>query len=144
MANMPDTPPTMPPAALRRVERQQVEVELLAARAPRPRTARHIAGALGVAVRTVERDLAALRRTGLPLAVRRGPGGGHYLPLRRDTVLDLRLDVSEIAAVVAALAAIDPWSGAASSRLTTKLTTALHRLVDGTPPDDVTPRGPHN
>ena len=65
--------------ALRRVERQQALIELLAGAAPTVLATTEIAQRLGVSPRTVERDLERLRDLGVPFTARRGRGGGYSL-----------------------------------------------------------------
>jgi predicted DNA-binding transcriptional regulator YafY len=93
---------------LRRVERQQRLVELLgAAREPLPSPL--LARELGVGLRTVERDLARLRESGVPIESVPGPHGGSRLP--RNVFPDpVRLTFAEIAAMIASLAALGPTS----------------------------------
>ena len=64
---------------IRRVERQQRLVELLGA-APEPVPSPLLARELGVGLRTVERDLARLRESGVPIESVPGPHGGSRLP----------------------------------------------------------------
>ena len=71
--------PTQPHLARLRVERQHRLIEELRLAAGRHATADDLAVALGVDVRTVERDIARLRDAGIPIAARRGPGGGFRL-----------------------------------------------------------------
>ena len=71
--------PTQPHLARLRVERQHRLIEELRRRRGRPATAEDLAAALGVDVRTVERDIARLRDVGVPITARRGPGGGFRL-----------------------------------------------------------------
>jgi biotin operon repressor len=71
--------PTQPHLARLRVERQHRLIEELRLAAGRHATAEDLAAALRVDVRTVERDIARLRDAGVPIAARRGPGGGFRL-----------------------------------------------------------------
>jgi biotin operon repressor len=71
--------PTQPHLARLRVERQYRLIEELRLAAGRHATAEDLAAALRVDVRTVERDIARLRDTGVPIAARRAPGGGFRL-----------------------------------------------------------------
>ena len=91
---------------LRRVERQQRLVEILgAAREPLPSPV--LARRLGVGLRTVERDLARLRESGVSIESVPGPHGGSRLP--RNTAPDpVHLTFEEIPALVASLAALGP------------------------------------
>ena len=72
-----------PHLARLRVERQHRLIEELRRGRGRPATAEALASALGVDVRTVERDIARLRDAGVPIAARRGPGGGFLLDVPR-------------------------------------------------------------
>jgi predicted DNA-binding transcriptional regulator YafY len=93
---------------LRRVERQQRLVEILGtSREPVPSPL--LARQLGVGLRTVERDLARLRESGVPIESLPGPHGGSRLP--RNAVPDpVSLSFEEIAALIASLAALGPAS----------------------------------
>ena len=71
--------PTQPHLARLRVERQHRLIEELRLAAVRHATAEELADSLRVDVRTVERDIARLREVGVPIAARRGPGGGFRL-----------------------------------------------------------------
>jgi predicted DNA-binding transcriptional regulator YafY len=93
---------------LRRVERQQRLVEILGtSREPVPSPL--LARQLGVGLRTVERDLARLRESGVPVESLPGPHGGSRLP--RNAAPDpVSLSFEEIAALIASLAALGPSS----------------------------------
>jgi predicted DNA-binding transcriptional regulator YafY len=91
---------------LRRVERQQRLVEVLGA-AREPVSSVALAGQLGVGLRTVERDLARLRESGVPIESLPGPHGGSRLP-RNLTPEPVALTFEEIAAVIASLTALGP------------------------------------
>jgi predicted DNA-binding transcriptional regulator YafY len=93
---------------LRRVERQQRLVEILGA-APDPVPSPLLARELGVGLRTVERDLARLRESGVPIDSVSGPHGGSRLP--RNAAPDpVPLSFEEIAGLIASLAALGPTS----------------------------------
>jgi predicted DNA-binding transcriptional regulator YafY len=109
---------------LRRVERHHALLEHMATRTPRLTTARALAEGFGVAVRTVERDLARLRAAGVPIAVHRGPGGGYRLDCRRE-LPPISLTAAEVAALVASLVALGPSTSASALSATTKLLAAL-------------------
>jgi predicted DNA-binding transcriptional regulator YafY len=66
-------------AGVNRTDRLYALVEELRATAPRPRTARWLAERFEVSVRTIERDLAALQQTGVPIWASPGPNGGYGL-----------------------------------------------------------------
>lgn len=91
---------------LRRVERQQRLVELLGATVDLMPTA-DLAQRLGVGQRTVERDLARLRESGVPIETVPGPQGGCRLPRRREA-RPLALTFPEVAALIASLVALGP------------------------------------
>ena len=93
---------------LRRVERQQRLVELLGV-ARRALSSAALAQELGVGLRTVERDLARLRESGLPIESVPGPHGGSRLP-RSPSPAPVPLTFEEIAALIASLAALGPTS----------------------------------
>lgn len=109
---------------LRRVERQHALIERLRTRAPRTTTGQVLADGLGVAVRTVERDLTRLRAAGVPIAVRGGPGGGYWLDCRAQ-VPPVPLTPGEIAALIASLVALGPTASATALSAMTKLLDAL-------------------
>lgn len=91
---------------LRRVERQQRIIELLGG-AAHPVPGQVLADALGVGLRTVERDLARLRDSGVPIETSPGPHGGSRLPMtRRPAAVALEFD--ELAALIASLTALGP------------------------------------
>lgn len=115
----------IPHLLLRRVERQHAEIEHLCSRAPRVVTAAALADAVGVAVRTVERDMARLREAGLPVEVRRGPGGGYRMAGGSAGPRSVELTRAEIAALVASLVAFGPWSSASAARVLAKLLAEL-------------------
>jgi len=91
---------------LRRVERQHRLIELLgAARQPMPSAT--LARQLGVGLRTVERDLARLRESGVPIEAASGAHGGSRLP-RLAAPHPVALTFEDIAALIASLAALGP------------------------------------
>src|SRR5687767_11464466 len=88
---------------LRRVERQQRLVEILGA-AREPVSSAALARRLRVGHRTIERDLARLRESGVPIESVPGAHGGSRLP--RSAAPDpVPLTFDEIAALIASLAA---------------------------------------
>ncbi|KOU19147.1 DNA-binding protein [Streptomyces sp. WM6372] len=89
-------------------------VEELRAVAPRPRSAPWLARRFEVSVRTVERDLEALRQSGLPIRSDSGRAGGYSLDRDR-TLPPVTLSATEALAVSVALrtAASTPFAAAA-------------------------------
>jgi predicted DNA-binding transcriptional regulator YafY len=111
---------------LRRVERQQRLVEVLGATVDLVPTA-ELAQRLGVGRRTVERDLARLRESGVPLETVPGPQGGCRLPHHRDP-RPLTLTFPEVAALIASLVALGPTATDSSA-------SAMRALVHAIAPD---------
>jgi predicted DNA-binding transcriptional regulator YafY len=116
--------PTQPHLARLRVERQHRLIEELRRRRGRHATADDLAVALGVDVRTVERDIARLRDAGIPIAARRGPGGGFLLDVP-PAVAPVQLSPGEIAALIASVAAVGPYVSATAHSALTRLLEAL-------------------
>jgi predicted DNA-binding transcriptional regulator YafY len=110
--------------ALPLVERQHALIEELRARAPRFVPGRVLAARTGTAVRTVERDITRLLAAGIPVQVRRGPGGGYRIDARRE-MPPLTLTPGEAAALIASLVAVGPYTSAAAQTALAKLLTAL-------------------
>jgi predicted DNA-binding transcriptional regulator YafY len=110
---------------LRRVARQQRIVEWLGSAAA-PLTSPELAQRLGVSVRTVERDLARLRESGVPIDAVPGVHGGSRLASVA-APRPVRLTGPEIAALIASLAALGPSetdsAASAMSALVEALTT---------------------
>ena len=89
---------------MNRTDRLYALVEELRAYAPRPRRATELAERFEVTTRTIERDLLALQKAGVPIWAQPGPGGGYGLNV--DTTLPpLNLTPAEAAAIATALAA---------------------------------------
>jgi predicted DNA-binding transcriptional regulator YafY len=100
--------------------------------APAPRArdpGRLLADRLGVAVRTVERDVARLREAGVPIEVRGGTGGGYRIDAR-SSLEPVTLTPGEAAALVAALVAVGPQASASARSAMDKLLAALHAGED--------------
>lgn len=109
--------------ALRRVERQQQLIEILAHAGKA--TIRELAVRLEVSTRTVERDVERLRDAGVPFTSYPGRTGGIALrPMRSAAMIEL--DVAEIAAIISSLAIVGPNSSPSASAATAKLVAALH------------------
>jgi predicted DNA-binding transcriptional regulator YafY len=124
MATARPLAPTQPHLARLRVERQHRLIEELRL-AGRPATADDLATALGVDVRTVERDIARLRDAGVPIAARRGPGGGFRLDVPQ-AVPPVQLTPGEIAALIASVASVGPYISATAHSALTRLLEALN------------------
>jgi predicted DNA-binding transcriptional regulator YafY len=110
--------------ALPLVERQHALIEELRARAPRYVPATVLAIRTGTTVRTVERDIARLTAAGVPVQVRRGPGGGYRIQ-GRSVLPPITLTPGEAAALIAALVAIGPYTSATAGTALDKLLAAL-------------------
>lgn len=106
--------------ALPLVERQHALIEEIRARSPRFVPGRTLAERTGTSQRTVERDVVRMIEAGLPIEVRRGPGGGYRLgsPAARETLV---LTAGEIAALVASLVAVGPYTSATAQSVLAKL-----------------------
>jgi predicted DNA-binding transcriptional regulator YafY len=115
-----------PHLAVARVERQHRLIEELRARAPRSVAGGRLGLDLGVSVRTIERDIAELLDAGVPIDVRRGPGGGYAIDAR-SKLPPVVLTPGEAAAIIAALVAIGPNTSATARSALTKLVDALAR-----------------
>ncbi|WP_147309201.1 HTH domain-containing protein [Agromyces sp. PvR057] len=132
---------TDPHLTLRRIERQHALIEELRRRRGAPRSARALAAALGVTARTVERDVARMRESGIPIRVQRGPGGGYLFDVRSN--LDpIALEPDEVAALLVALVALGPTATESARSSMHKLTTALVDSAHPLPGDDRIPSPP--
>lgn len=100
---------------MNRTDRLYAVVEELRAVSPRPRSASWLARRFEVSARTVERDLAALREAGLPIASDVGRTGGYFLDRKR-VLPPLTLSVEEALAVSVALRAAEDTPFAAAAR----------------------------
>ncbi|MDP9866375.1 MULTISPECIES: helix-turn-helix transcriptional regulator [Streptosporangium] len=103
---------------MNRTDRLYALVEELRAISPRSRSARELAAGFEVSVRTVERDISALQRSGVPIYAEPGRRGGYALG-ESMSLPPLDLTPAEAAAVVAALerAGGDPSAHHARSAL---------------------------
>lgn len=110
--------------ALPLIERQHALIEEMRARAPRFATGAHLALRTGTTVRTVERDIAKLVAAGVPIQIRRGPGGGYRIDARRE-LPPLALTPGEAAALIASLVAVGPYTSATAQSALRKLIHAL-------------------
>jgi predicted DNA-binding transcriptional regulator YafY len=115
--------------ALPLIERQHALIEELRASAPRFVTGARLAARTGTTVRTVERDIARLSAAGVPVQVRRGPGGGYSLNIPRQ-LPPVTLTPGEAAALIASLVAVGPCTSATARTALQKL---LHAVAPGNP-----------
>ncbi|MEC3975916.1 helix-turn-helix transcriptional regulator [Amycolatopsis sp. H20-H5] len=114
---------------MNRTDRLYALVEELRAVAPRPRSARWLAGRFEVSARTVERDINALQQSGVPIYAEAGRTGGYCLDKAR-TLPPVNLTPGEAVAMAVALRRLagTPFQLAAGS--------ALHKLVAAMQGDD--------
>jgi predicted DNA-binding transcriptional regulator YafY len=119
---------------MNRTDRLYAMVEELRAVAPRPRSARWLAGHFEVSPRTIERDIGALQESGVPIYAEPGRTGGYALD-RTHTLPPVNVSPSEAVAIAVALRRLDgaPFADAARS--------ALHKLLAVMPPEDVARAG---
>jgi predicted DNA-binding transcriptional regulator YafY len=112
-----------------RTDRLYALVEELRAVAPRPRSARWLAGRFEVSVRTVERDISALQQSGVPVYAEPGRTGGYCLDKAR-TLPPVNLTPGEAVAMALALHGLTgtPFRAEAGS--------ALRKLVAAMQGDD--------
>ncbi|HSU46329.1 MAG TPA: YafY family protein [Arthrobacter sp.] len=136
---------------MNRTDRLYAIVEDLRGAAPRPRSARQLAGRFEVSSRTIERDLAALQQAGVPIWAEPGRTGGYVIDPAH-TLAPLGFTVDEAFAVTIALGmlASSPFGGPAATALrkvaavmdggrlnqTIELATRVH-LLEGAAPTTV-------
>lgn len=108
---------------LRRVVRQQRLIEILAD-SPLPVPTEDLAEKLQVSARTVERDRRRLVDSGVPIVSVPGTGGGSRLPSHGKPA-PLNLSFEEIAALIAALAALGPTETDSAQSAMTALVAAI-------------------
>jgi len=89
-----------------RTDRLYALVEELRAIAPRPRSARWLAGRFEVSARTVERDIGALQQSGVPIYAEPGRTGGYCLDKAR-TLPPVNLTPGEAVAMALALQGLE-------------------------------------
>ncbi|WNV88023.1 WYL domain-containing protein [Umezawaea sp. Da 62-37] len=98
---------------MNRTDRLYALVEELRAVSPRPRSASWLARRFEVSVRTVERDLEALRQTGVPIRSDVGRAGGYSLDRERTLPPVTLTDVEALAVSVALRTTAAPFAAAA-------------------------------
>jgi predicted DNA-binding transcriptional regulator YafY len=121
-------------AYVNRTDRLYALVEELRAVAPRPRSARWLAGRFEVSARTVERDIGALQQSGVPIYAEPGRTGGYCLDKAR-TLPPVNLTPGEAVAMALALRQLEgtPFRATAGS--------ALRKLVAAMQEDDAAAAG---
>lgn len=117
---------TDPHLTLRRIERQHALIEELRRRRGTPRSGTDLALSLGTTRRTIERDIARLRTSGVPIEVTRGPGGGYSFDAPSSTIAVV-LEPGEVAALLVALVALGPTATESANTSMKKLTIALSK-----------------
>lgn len=81
-------------------------------------------------MRTIERDVARMRDSGIPIQVQRGPGGGYSFDVPFTTI-SLALEPGEVAALLVALVALGPTATDSARTSMDKLTAALKGPISG-------------
>jgi predicted DNA-binding transcriptional regulator YafY len=112
--------------AVNRTDRLYAIVEDLRASAPRPRSARQLAGRYEVSARTIERDILALQESGVPVYAEPGRRGGYAI----DTTMTLppvNFTAAEMVAIAVALARDERTPFAAATR------SALRKVLAAAP-----------
>ncbi len=101
---------------MNRADRLYAIVEELRAVSPRQRTATWLARRFDISTRTVERDLNALRESGVAIRGGVGRGGGYFLDRER-TLPPVTLTVTEAVAIGVALRSAESSPFAAAARV---------------------------
>jgi len=103
---------------MNRTDRLYALVEELRAVAPRPRSARWLAGRFEVSSRTVERDIGALQQAGVPIYAEPGRTGGYVLD-KAHSLPPVNVTPAEAVAIAVALEGLHgtPFHDAARSAL---------------------------
>jgi predicted DNA-binding transcriptional regulator YafY len=112
-----------------RTDRLYALVEELRAVAPRPRSARWLAGRFEVSARTVERDISALQQSGVPIYAEPGRAGGYTLDKAR-TLPPVNLTPGEAVAMAIGLRLLE------GTPFRTTAGAALRKLVAAMQADD--------
>jgi predicted DNA-binding transcriptional regulator YafY len=103
---------------MNRTDRLYALVEELRAVAPRPRSARQLAGRYEVSTRTIERDILALQESGVPIYAETGRCGGYVID-KTLTLPPLNFTAAEVVAIAVSLAREEgtPFASAMRSAL---------------------------
>jgi predicted DNA-binding transcriptional regulator YafY len=109
-----------------RTDRLYALVEELRAVAPRPRSARQLAGRYEVSPRTIERDILALQESGVPVYAVTGRRGGYVIDKAR-TLPPLNFTAAEMVAMAVSLA------GAEATPFASALRSALRKVLAAAP-----------
>jgi predicted DNA-binding transcriptional regulator YafY len=109
-----------------RTDRLYALVEELRAVAPRPRSARQLAGRYEVSTRTIERDILALQEAGVPIYAETGRCGGYVLD-KALTLPPLNFTAAEMVAIAVSLARAETTPFASAMR------SALRQVVAAAP-----------
>jgi len=105
-----------------RTDRLYALVEELRAVAPRPRSARQLAGRYEVSTRTIERDILALQESGVPIYAEAGRCGGYVID-KALTLPPLNFTAAEMVAIAVSLA------GAESTPFASAMRSALRKVL---------------
>ena len=111
---------------MNRTDRLYALVEELRAVAPRPRSARQLAGRYEVSTRTIERDILALQESGVPVYAVTGRRGGYVID-KAQTLPPLNFTAAEMVAVAVSLA------GAEATPFAAALRSALRKVLAAAP-----------
>ncbi len=111
---------------MNRTDRLYALVEELRAVAPRPRSARQLAGRYEVSTRTIERDILALQESGVPVYAVTGRRGGYVIDKAR-TLPPLNFTAAEMLAMAVSLA------GAQATPFASALRSALRKVLAAAP-----------
>ena len=112
---------------MNRTDRLYALVEELRAVAPRPRSARQLAGRYEVSTRTIERDVLALQEAGVPIYAVAGRCGGYVID-KALTLPPLNFTAAEMVAIAVSLARVEPAPFASALR------SALRKVLAAAPP----------
>ena len=111
---------------MNRTDRLYALVEELRAVAPRPRSARQLAGRYEVSTRTIERDVLALQEAGVPIYAVAGRCGGYVID-KALTLPPLNFTAAEMVAMAVSLARVEPTPFASALR------SALRKVLAAAP-----------